>query len=70
MTPHTDFHTRHTAKIGNQYIYHSLQGLTTNRAWAWTPDRRELANARDRGIPLVLQAKVLPILHINLKTEC
>lgn len=67
-SPFTDFKTRFTAKVGDQYIHESLTGITTpNKKWAWKPDRNELRLAKARH-EFLKDAKILPIIEVKLQT--
>lgn len=65
-SPFADFKTRFTAKVGDQYIHESLNGLTPNKKWAWKPTREQMRKAMSH--PLVSQAKILPIIEVKLQT--
>lgn len=66
--PHVDFTTRYMARIGDQYIHHSLECLTPHKSWAWKPTGEQLRKAK-RKVDLVKRAKVVRILrNIKLKS--
>jgi len=62
MTPTVDFKTRYLARIGDQYIHESLQGLTPHKQWAWKPTR-ERWDAAKKEYALVQQASPVRILR-------
>lgn len=55
------------AKIGDQYIHESLNGLTPNKKWAWRPTRDQLKRAKVTH-EILEGAKILPIIEVKLQT--
>lgn len=68
MKPHVDYKTRYVARIGDKFIHQSLERLTSDRTWAWTPTTEQLKKAKCT-IDLVRQARPVRILQqVKLKT--